>query len=207
MTFPALIALAAALAMDAFAVSIAEGIRAQTPWRTHALKVACLFGAFQAGMPALGYFAGKTIYAFIKHIDHWIALGLLGFIGVRTILGARGAEEYHGANDSRGAAQSHGIAPSPSDRANFKTLLVLGLATSIDALAAGITLYIQEANILYSAAMIGCVTAAFCYAGVALGGGLGHRLRLGSRFQKRAEIASGVLLILLGLHILFEHLH
>lgn len=185
MEFYELIPLSFALSMDAFAVSVSEGMRMKSRRSRHAWKVALCFGFFQALMPALGYLAGVTVDRYIESVDHWVALCLLGFIGARMIRDAcRKREREH-------------PAASVSDN---RTLVVLGLATSIDALAAGISLAIENARILPCSAVIGAVTGAVCYIGAMLG------QKLGRMFQKRAEILGGVVLILLGVNILLEHL-
>ena len=180
-----LLLLAVALGMDAFTVAISEGIRMKTLLPGHALKVALLFGLFQAMMPALGYLAGITVDEYIENIDHWVGLGLLSFIGIRMI------------RDS--ARITDNCAPPPGI-SNTRTLFVLALATSIDALAAGVSLAIQHVAIVPCAAVIGAVTAVMCFVGVMIG----HRV--GCMFQRRAEILGGIMLILIGVKILLEHL-
>lgn len=182
--FLELIPLSVALSMDAVTVSMSEGMRMQSRRSRHAWKVALCFGFFQALMPLLGYLAGVTLDKYIESVDHWVALALLAFIGGRMIRDACRKQEAH-----------------PVCRvSDNRTLLVLAFATSIDALAAGLSLQIQDANIFPSAAVIGCVTAVNCYIGAMLG------RKLGRLFQKRAEILGGVVLIILGVHILLEHL-
>ena len=179
-----LIPLSIALSMDAVTVSISEGMRMKSRRSRHAWKTALCFGFFQAFMPLLGYLAGVTLDKYIESVDHWVALALLSFIGARMIRDACRRQ-----TDTQVCRVS-----------DNRTLLILALATSIDALAAGLSLAIQHAQILPSAAVIGCVTTVNCYIGVTLG------QKLGRLFQKRAEILGGVILILLGVHILLEHL-
>lgn len=179
-----LILISASLSMDAFAVSITEGIRMREFNMRYATKVSLLFGLFQALMPTIGFFAGAAFYKYIVHIDHWVAMGLLCFLGVRMIIEARKA-----------AAQ--GECPDNSDD---KTLFMLAIATSIDALAVGITFTIMKANIYIAAPVIGLITFCICFFGVALG------KKLGPIFQKWAAIAGGVALIAIGVNILIEHL-
>lgn len=183
--FASLLLLALALAMDAFAVSVTEGIRTQDIRNAQALKLSGFFGFFQALMPVIGFLAGTTIYSYIEKVDHFVAFGLLSFIGIRMIY-----ESIHDHSETNTRTQA----------ANTKDILLLSIATSIDALAVGISLAIQNANIWVSALVIGLVTFALCYLGVILG------KRLGERLQKRAQIFGGLLLIVLGLKILFEHL-
>ena len=179
-----LLLLAVALGMDAFTASVSEGIRMRTLQPSHALKVALLFGFFQALMPALGYVAGISVDKYIENVDHWVALGLLSFIGIRMI---------------RESARIRDDCATPGI-SSTRTLLVLALATSIDALAAGVSLAIQHAAILACAATIGCITAVMCFIGVMIG------QRVGSMFQRRAELLGGIMLILIGIRILLEHL-
>lgn len=180
-----LLLLAVALGMDAFTAAVSEGIRMRTLQPSHALKVALLFGLFQALMPALGYLAGISVDEYIENVDHWVALGLLSFIGIRMI---------------RESARITDDCGPPPGVSNTRTLLVLALATSIDALAAGISLAIQHANILPCAVVIGGITAVMCFIGVMIG----HRV--GCMFQRRAELIGGIVLILIGFKILLEHL-
>ncbi len=182
-----LLLLSVALGMDAFTVAISEGIRMKTLTPSHALKVALFFGLFQALMPMLGYLLGITVDEYIENIDHWVALGLLCFIGIRMI-----RESIRMKPDCAGRSS-----PQISDT---RTLLVLALATSIDALAAGVSLAIQHAPIFPCAATIGGITALMCFVGVMIG----HRV--GCLFQRRAELLGGVMLILIGVNILLEHL-
>ncbi|MDL2235889.1 manganese efflux pump MntP family protein [Christensenellaceae bacterium OttesenSCG-928-L17] len=184
-----LVLLAVALALDAFAVSVTEGIRMCHLPRfrySHAIKVALLFGAFQAIMPLVGYLAGSTVLPYIENFDHWIAMGLLAFIGIRMIVNAckpssENDEKQHCVSDN-------------------KTLFILAIATSVDALAIGISLAITQAPIFSSIAVIGGLTAVICFVGIILGE------RLGTLFQKRAEIVGGAVLIVLGIKIVIEHL-
>lgn len=180
-----LLLMAVALAMDAFAVAVSEGIRMGKLRHAHALKVGLFFGVFQGVMPAIGFLAGMTVDKYIESVDHWIALGLLGFIGVRMIVEACRPEDCRRA---------------PACASNTRTLCILSLATSIDALAVGISLAIQHENIVRCSSVIGIITFVVCYLGVLAG------RQLGCMFRKRAEIAGGIVLILIGLKILLEHL-
>ncbi|HWR23690.1 MAG TPA: manganese efflux pump MntP family protein [Feifaniaceae bacterium] len=180
-----LLLLAVALGTDAFTVAVSEGIRMRTLQPKHAIKVALLFGLFQAAMPAIGYLLGISVDQYIENVDHWVALGLLSFIGARMM------------RDSAQIRDDCGPKPGRSDT---RTLLVLALATSVDALAAGVSLAIQHAPILPCAVTIGAVTAVMCFIGVMIG----HRV--GCAFQKRAEFLGGVMLILIGIKIVLEHL-
>ena len=176
--------LAASLAADAFAVAISMGLSAQKASFRDAVRVGLFFGGFQALMPLLGYRAGSTVSAVIERYDHWIAFGLLAFIGGRMLWeSARGTEE--GGQPSLGA---------------LRKLLVLSIATSIDALAVGVSLAALNVNIAAAAGFIGGVTFVCCLVGHFLG------RRFGSLLGKRAEILGGLILIGIGLKILVEHL-
>lgn len=171
--------LAVALAMDAFAVALTQGAKFRPSWRG-GLAIALTFGVFQALMPLAGWVIGAVALIYIEAVDHWIAFGLLTFLGVRMLGGHVGQEEAAYALTGR-------------------ALLLAGVATSIDALAAGITLPTLAVEPLVAAALIGLVTAAMSGAGVALG-----RIA-GDRFGEWAERAGGVILIALGCKILAEH--
>lgn len=171
--------LALALAMDAFAVALTQGARFRPSLRV-GLAIALTFGVFQAVMPLIGWGIGAFALSYVESVDHWIAFGLLAFLGVRMLGGHVGDEE---------AAR----------RLTGTGLLVAGVATSIDALAAGITLPTLGVEPLLAALLIGLVTFAMSGAGV----GLGHRA--GDHLGEWAERAGGVILIGLGVKILAEH--
>ena len=171
--------LALALAMDAFAVALTQGARFRPDWR-RTVGIAVTFGAFQGVMPLIGWGIGVVALEYVAALDHWIAFSLLTFLGVRMLGGNVGKEEA--ARTLTGTA-----------------LMVAGLATSVDALAAGITLPTLAAPPLLAAAMIGVVTFALSAGGVAMG-----RVA-GDRFGMWAERAGGVILIALGCKILAEH--
>lgn len=170
------------LSLDALSVSIAGGIKSQSSRILHALKVATFFGAFQAVMPVIGWFIGEALESFIGGIDHWIAFGLLAIIGTKMIYEAFSSEE---------------------ERKSFletKTLILLSIATSIDALVVGITLSLIQIPFILSISIIGLVTFIICFLGFLFGE------KLGSRFGKRIEILGGLILIAIGIKILIEHL-
>lgn len=178
-----LLLLSVGLAMDAFAVSICKGLALERVTLKHAAIVGAWFGIFQALMPAIGYFLGSAFERYITAFDHWIAFALLALIGGNMI-----REALH--PDEDGADASLG----------FRTMLLLAIATSIDALAVGITFAFLQVNLLASVLMIGIITFGISMAGVKLGS------VFGTRYQARAELAGGVILILLGVKILLEHL-
>ena len=176
------IILAIALSMDAFAVAIGLGAKQIKVKRSFALKVAILFGFFQGFMPLIGYLAGIGLASFIEFIDHWIAFGLLSIIGAKMI--------YESAGEP--------IEEEISITTN-KVLLILAIATSIDAMAAGFTLTLMTTTLLTSVLIIGFITFTFSYFGVFIGS------KGGSFLESKAELLGGIVLIAIGLKILIEH--
>ena len=184
MGFLELFLLAVGLSMDAFAVSICKGLS----MKKAGLKEGCIcgawFGGFQALMPLIGFFLGTLFADAIEAFDHWVAFGLLALIGINMLREAFGPQEEECCDDL-----------------SFKKMFVMAVATSIDALAVGISLAMAgDVNIFVAIAFIGVITFALSAAGVKIGN------VFGSRFQKDAQIAGGVILILLGIKILLEHL-
>ncbi len=170
--------------MDAFVVSIVSGSAYKKLHVRHALRMALFFGAFQAFMPLIGSLAGLTLREHIADYDHWIAFGLLAAVGGKMIYESfkiKSVEEN----------------PDPS---NMFVLLVLSLATSIDALAVGITLSLIAGSIVVAAILIGLITFALSYLGVYIGKRFGHF------FESKMEALGGVILIGIGIRILAEHL-
>jgi putative Mn2+ efflux pump MntP len=184
MTLTSIFLIAVGLAMDAFAVAVACGL-AVKPFRpSYAFRIAFFFGAFQTFMPVLGWAAGVSLRLFIASFDHWIAFILLFGIGCKMIYESFGKER----KSPCGQAVSTG------------GLLVLSVATSIDALAVGISFAFLKATILLPSLIIGSVTFALCFAGVWLGNRFGHI------FENKLEIAGGLILIGIALKILVSHL-
>lgn len=175
------------LSMDAFAVAICKGLAMRRINWKHAVIIALFFGAFQALMPFLGWAVGRTFESLIAAFDHWIAFGLLVFLGGKFLFDALRRDE------AEGAACDIAL--------DVRGLLMLSIATSIDALAVGIAMAALKVNILSACAVIGAITFVISFAGVAVGNFFGNR------FQKKAEITGGIILILIGLNILLEHLH
>ena len=183
MTFTELFLLAVGLAMDAFAVSVCKGLALPRIDMKKALAAGLWFGGFQALMPLLGYLLGSRFASYIADFDHWIAFILLVLIGGNMIREAvRGEEEETDA--------SFGV----------RAMLPLALATSIDALAVGLTFAFLSVRVLPAVTLIGVVTLVISMAGVKLGN------LFGARFRGKAEFAGGLILILLGVKILLEHL-
>ena len=181
MTFPELLVLSVGLAMDAFAVSVCKGLSTKRITWQKAMCAGLWFGIYQAVMPVAGYFLGSTFKKLVTSFDHWIAFGLLLLIGINMIREAFGEEKE-------------------TDDFSFRTMLPLAIATSIDALAVGISFAMSEVNIVYSVTLIGSVTFALSSFGVFLG----HKV--GSRFGRTARIIGGVILILIGTKILLVDL-
>lgn len=179
-----LFTLAVGLSMDAFAVAICKGLAMKKTDMKKAVIVGLWFGGFQALMPLLGYLLGVQFKDKITAIDHWIAFLLLGFIGVNMIKEAAQKDDEEETDDS--------LAP--------RDMLILAVATSIDALAAGITLAFLEVHIVPAVSFIGITTFLLSIAGVKVGNVFGNR------YKAKAELAGGIILILLGIKILIEHL-
>jgi putative Mn2+ efflux pump MntP len=180
-----LIGIAIGLAMDAFAVAIGAGLtlKVVTPRRT--FRLAWHFGLFQALMPIVGWLAGLTVAEYIAPVDHWIAFGLLAAIGGKMIYEALKNEDDEGGR---------------SDPTKGWSLILLSVATSIDALAVGLSLAMLNVDIWYPAVVIGVVAAAFTIVGLQLG------RRFGALLGRRMEVIGGLILIGIGVKILIEHL-
>lgn len=183
MGFLELLLLAVGLSMDAFAVSICKGLAMDRVTVGKAAIVGLWFGGFQGGMPLLGWLLGSRFAAYITAVDHWIAFVLLVILGGNMLREARSGE-------SEAADASLG----------FRVMLAMAVATSIDALAVGITFAFLEVSILPAVCFIGLVTFAISAAGVKVGS------LFGTRFKAKAEALGGLILILLGVKILVEHL-
>lgn len=180
-----LVLIAVGLSMDAFAVALCKGLGMRRLNYVHALVIALFFGVFQGVMPLIGWFLGTQFEQYITPVDHWIAFALLAYIGGKMIWDA-----FH----------EEGEAEACESRLDMKELFMLAIATSIDALAVGITFAFLHVDIVPAVLLIGLITLGLSFVGVLIG----HRF--GTRFQKKAEIAGGVVLVLIGLKILLEHL-
>lgn len=179
-----LLILAVGLSMDAFAVSVCKGLAMEKCSFKNAAVCGVWFGGFQALMPAIGYLLGYQFRNYITAVDHWVAFVLLAVIGGNMIREALGKEEE---------ADCGGL--------DVKTMFLMAVATSIDALAVGITFaFLPDTNIIAAVAFIGVITFAFATAGAKIGNVFGEK------YKKKAEFAGGAILILLGLKILLEHL-
>lgn len=188
MSFVELFLIAVGLAMDAFAVSICKGLQMKKINYRHGAVIALFFGVFQGVMPLLGWFLGSSFGSYITQADHWVAFVLLAFIGGKMIY-----EALHGDDDEE---MSEG-----GDTLDIKELLILSVATSIDALAVGITFaLLPDTNIWVSITAIAVVTFVLSLVGVVIGN------RFGTKYKNKAELFGGVILVLIGLKILLEHL-
>lgn len=182
MSFLELLVLGIGLSMDAFAVSVCKGLSVKKLEWKHMLTVGLYFGGFQALMPLIGYLLGSSFIRYIEAFDHWVAFGLLVLIGGSMIRSSFKPDEEQ------------------NDDFSFKTMLVLAIATSIDALAVGITFACLSVNILVAIAVIGITTFLLSALGIKIGN------IFGSRYRSKAELVGGIILILIGLKILLEHL-
>lgn len=185
MGWPTLFGLAVALAMDAFAVSLVTGVTLPVVRARHVVRVALHFGAFQAGMPILGWWAGNAVHTVIEIVDHWVAFALLVAVGSKMAFEAWNQEEP---DSGRGRDRTRGL-----------ELLLLSVATSIDALAVGLSLAMLGEEIARPAVVIGAVTALLSASGVLLG------RRLGTAWGKRMELVGGLVLVALGVKIVLDH--
>ena len=222
MGFVELLLIGVGLSMDAFAVAVCKGLAMKRVNYRHALVIALMFGGFQALMPLVGWALGTQFEQYITPVDHWIAFVLLAFIGGKMLWealrgeagagdgaaaeGEAGAEAagtsgagaaVAGATGDFGAAQATGEA---KERLDMRELVLMAIATSIDALAVGITFAFLQVDIVPAVALIGATTFVLSLGGVVLGN------QFGARFEKLASVVGGVVLILIGLKILLEHL-
>ena len=174
--------IAVGLSMDAFAVSICKGLSVRKVTPRHALTAGLYFGGFQALMPLIGYFLGTQFESLIQSVDHWIAFALLALIGINMV------------RESRSESEELNASFGP------KSMLPLAVATSIDALAVGVTFAFLQVQIAPAITFIGVITFALSCLGVKLGN------LFGAKYRARAELFGGIVLILMGVKILIEHL-
>jgi putative Mn2+ efflux pump MntP len=175
--------IAVGLSMDAFAVAICNGLSIGKMSYKHAVITGCFFGGFQALMPLLGYLLGTQFKDYITFIDHWIAFILLSIIGINMI---RESRNEHCEN--------------VGNKFSLKNMILLSLATSIDALAIGVTLAFLQVNIVPAVTMIGITTFTLSFIGVKIGN------VFGTKFKSKAELTGGIILIAMGIKILLDHL-
>ncbi len=193
MNFIALIFTAFALSMDAFAVSITKGMTIKNLKKSTALKMALAFGVFQGAMPLLGWALGISFESYIKSIDHWIAFILLGFIGFNMIKGF-----FDDRKEGKESELEFSATADVHDLSN-KEIIMLAVATSIDALAVGISFAFLNVSIIPAASIICIITFLVCVVGVFVGN------KVGDIFNGYAELVGGVILILIGFNIFNEH--
>ena len=182
MGFIELLLIAVGLSMDAFAVSVCKGLSVKKVGVKHAALAGLYFGGFQFLMPVIGYLLGFRFESVIESIDHWVAFVLLAFIGGNMI------------------KESFGKAEELNDDFGVKTMLLMAIATSIDALAVGITFAFLEVQILPAAGLIGVTTFLLSFVGIYIGNAFG------ARYKSKAELAGGIILVVIGVKILLEHL-
>ncbi|MEG2929027.1 MAG: manganese efflux pump MntP family protein [Oscillospiraceae bacterium] len=181
-----LVFIAVGLSMDAFAVAVCKGLNMTKPSYKNCFLIAVFFGGFQGLMPFIGWVLGTQFESYITAFDHWVAFVLLLIIGGKMIYESRQKEECRG---------------ECADILSIKELFILAIATSIDALAVGITFaLLPDTDIVLSVVLIGVVTFALSFIGVIIGN------KFGSRYEKKAELAGGIILVAIGVKILTEHL-
>ena len=176
------------LAMDAFAVSICKGLAMRKVNKKQAVIIALFFGGFQAIMPVIGWLLCKGFQTYIEAFDHWIAFALLAFIGAKMIV------------ETLSEKEEDVVVEKMDPPLDMKEMLMLAIATSVDALAVGISLAALDRPIVESATIIGVVTFIISIVGVYIGNFFGNR------YKKRAELAGGIILVLIGVKILCEHM-
>ena len=176
------------LSMDAFAVSVCKGLGMHRVNYAHALVIALFFGVFQGLMPVIGWLVGSAFAVYVTAVDHWIAFALLAFVGGKMLWDA-----FHDEGEEEDDETS-------TQRLDLRELFMLAIATSIDALAVGITFAFLRVDIVMSVGLISATTFVLALAGVVVG----HRF--GARYEKAATIAGGIVLVLIGTKILLEHL-
>ena len=186
--------LAVGLSMDAFAVSICKGLSLRKVSLKECGKVGLYFGGFQGAMPLIGFILGVQFKDYITSIDHWIAFILLSLIGINMI-----RESMEKDDDIIDLAET-AVGEEETNQLGFKNMIMLAIATSIDALAVGVTFAFLQVDIVPAVSFIGIVTFVLSAIGVKIGN------VFGTKYKSKAEIAGGAILILLGLKILFEHL-
>ena len=189
MNFLVILGIAVGLAMDTFAVATATSVALRKVTGRQIFRFAFHFGLFQAAMPVIGWFAGRSVFGYIAGWDHWLAFGLLSFVGGKALYEAFWGDEEENETNAR------------QDPTKGTSLVMLSVATSIDALAVGLSFAALNVQIWYPVAVIGLVTAALTTTGMLVGS------RLGARFGRRVEILGGLILVAIGINILLKHLY
>lgn len=188
MDFVTLLLIAVGVSMDAFSVAICKGLTLRRPTLGQCATVGVWFGGFQALMPIVGYFVGHYFSEIISNFDHWVAFGLLALIGINMIREALGKED-----------ENEGESEVADGALSARRMFPLAVATSIDALAVGVSFALLSVDIWSSAFYIGLTTFLFSFVGVKVGA------IFGTRYKSKAEFAGGIILIAIGLKILLEH--
>ena len=189
-----LFVIAVGLSMDAFAVAICKGLSLRKVSLKECTKVGLYFGGFQGGMPLIGFILGVQFKDYIVSIDHWIAFILLSFIGINMI------RESREKDDEKGVVDLAEVAAGEENELGFKSMIMFSIATSIDALAVGVTFAFLQVDIIPAVSFIGIVTFVLSMIGVKVGN------IFGVKYKSKAEFAGGLILILMGIKILIEHL-
>lgn len=200
MTLTELFIIAVGLSMDAFAVSICKGLSLKKLRIKDAIIVGLYFGIFQGGMPLLGYFLGVQFQDKITSFDHWIAFILLGIIGFNMIKESREKDSDSDLAAKEVSVEKINTTEVEENPLRFKEMIVLAIATSIDALAIGVTLAFLKVDIVPAVSFIGIITFVLSMVGVKIGN------IFGAKYKSKAEFAGGIILIAMGLKILLEHL-
>ena len=202
MNITTIVLTAFALAMDAFAVSVTKGMTLKNLTKAIAIKIALFFGVFQAAMPLIGWVLGISFQGYIKAIDHWIALILLSILGGKMIYEFyESRKEGTSENEDTESEVSTTLEGEENNKYEIsnKELTTLAIATSIDALAVGISFAFLNVNIVSSSLIIGIITFIVCFIGVIAG------KKIGAIFKDYAELIGGIILILIGINIFNEH--
>lgn len=187
MSYLELFLIGVGLSMDAFAVAICQGLCMPKLNLRHGAIIALFYGGFQALMPFTGWLLGSQFAGYIQSIDHWVAFVLLALIGINMVREALSPDEEE-------------VVCAVDTRLDYKQLFLMAIATSIDALAVGVTFAFLEVSIVPAISIIGCTTFCISLAGVVVGN------FFGARYKKKAELAGGIILVALGVKILLEHL-
>lgn len=188
MGFVEIFLIGAGLSMDAFAVSVCKGLGMHRVNYAHALVIALFFGVFQGLMPVIGWLVGSAFAVYVTAVDHWIAFALLAFVGGKMLWDA-----FHDEGEEEDDETS-------TQKLDLRELFMLAIATSIDALAVGVSFAFLGVHIAPAVTLIGCTTFVLTLVGVWVGN------LFGSRYKSRAELTGGIILILIGVKILLEHL-
>lgn len=198
MTTLGIVLVAIGLAADAFAAALTQGVSMRRLNYRAAALIALTFGVFQAVMPVMGFALASQFHTFLAPIDHWIAFGMLFIIGALMVREALSPDEPCGHDVCPPSCD--GTAESSEYRLSIKSLILLGIGTSIDAAAVGVSFAVLKVSMLKAALIIGVITAALSFAAVVIGN------RVGTKWRTGAELAGGAILIVIGLRILITHL-